>query len=134
MLNFLRTLHNNRSFKFLQSTNVFNMSPETLTVAPDAFPNVTRKIRMKQLWLLVWYESNQILEFDYRITDEYVRLFNGVFNGTLSYRSDSLIPHNFYGKGCHYTKTSTSQINDENWKAYEQSVMSKPRYVILHSG
>ena len=87
---------------------------------------------MKQLWLLVWYESNKILESDYYITDEYVKSFNGIFNGTLTYRSDSFIPHNFYGHNCQYSNTPDVQGNKQDWENYEGSAVSKQRYEVIH--
>jgi hypothetical protein len=93
---------------------------------------VSPSVRMNQLWLLVWYESNKILESDYYITDEYVKSFNGIFNGTLTYRSDSFIPHNFYANNCQYSNTPDFQGNKNDWESYELSAVSKQRYGIIH--
>ena len=101
----------------------------TLEVASDAFPQLPYNIRRKQLWLLVWYEPNALLNVDYGITDEYVASFDRIFNGTLSYRNDSFIPQNFYGGDCKYEKTYNNQIQQSDWEGIKHSAISKPRYV-----
>ena len=65
--------------------------------------------------------------FDTKITDEYVASFDGIFNGTLSYRNDSFIAHNFYGEGCNFKKVSNAQIEDSEWEEIKDSAMSKSR-------
>ena len=109
----------------------FSSEPNTLQISQDAFPQVSSEVRINQLWLLVWYESNKILEVDYHITDEYVKSFNGIFNGTLSYRSDSFIHQNFYAENYQYIHTPEFQINKKYWENYVQSAVSKQRYDIL---
>ena len=99
-----------------------------LKLASNAFPQLTPEIRRKQLWLLVWYESNIQLKVYEHITDEYVASFDGVFNGTLSYRKDSFISHNFYGKSCNLEKSPSNQFNDIQWEEINASAISKPRY------
>ena len=101
----------------------------TLEVASDAFPQLPYNIRRKQLWLLVWYEPNALLSKYFGITDEYVASFDGIFNGTLSYRNDSFIPQNFYGGNCRYEKTNNNQMKQSDWERVEHSAISKPRYV-----
>ena len=81
---------------------------------------------MNQLWLLVWFESNKMLEFKHSITIDYMRSLNGIFNETITYRSDSFVPDTFYGSNCHYIPTRT-QDNLKNWKEYEKAVIAKPR-------
>ena len=104
----------------------------TLEVASDAFPQLPYDIRRKQLWLLVWYESNQLLSVDYGITDEYVASFDKIFNGTLSYRNDSFIPQNFYGGDCKYEKNHKNQIKQSDWERIKHSAITKPRYVLIN--
>ena len=99
-----------------------------LKLASNAFPQLTPEIRRKQLWLLVWYESNIQLKVYEHITDEYVASFDGVFNGTLSYRKDSFISHNFYGKSCYFEKSPSNQFNNIRWEDINASAISKPRY------
>ena len=109
-------------------------NPNKLEIAQDAFPQVSAKVRMNQVWLLVWYESTQILESDYYITDEYVKSFNGIFNGTLTYRNDSFIPHYFYAHNCKYSNTPDDvQGNKNDWETYESSAASKQRYEIFYA-
>ena len=82
---------------------------------------------MKQLWIVVWFESNQMLEQDYGYTDDYFRSLNRIFNGSVSYRSDSFVPNHFYADECQYIHTNNPQFTTEQWREYEQSVLSKPR-------
>ena len=96
--------------------------------SPYGFPHLQARIRMKQLWLLVWFESNKILEHDYSFTNDYIRSLNGIFNGTLTYRNDSFVKNNFYGNNCRYIKTRNAQVTSKEWKEYSKAVMSKPRY------
>ena len=65
--------------------------------------------------------------FDTKVTDDYVASFDGIFNGTLSYRNDSFITHNFYGEGCNFKKVSNPQFEDSEWEKTKNSAMSKPR-------
>ena len=65
--------------------------------------------------------------FDTKITDDYVASFDGIFNGTLSYRNDSFITHNFYGQSCNYKKVSNTQIEGSEWEKTKDSAMSKSR-------
>ena len=103
----------------------------TLEVASDAFPQLPYNIRRKQLWLLVWYEPNALLSVYFGITDEYVASFDGIFNGTLSYRNDSFLPQNFYGNDCKYENTYNNQIKLSKWDRIKDSAISKPRYVSI---
>ena len=103
----------------------------TLEMSSDAFPQLAPEIRRKQLWLLVWYESNIQLEIHKQITDEYVASFDGIFNGTLSYRSDSFINHNFYGQTgnveCNIRKSPNIQFKNRQWEEIKSSAIAKPR-------
>ena len=92
-----------------------------------AFPQLPFHTRMKQLWLVVWFESNKILEQDYGYTDDYFRSLNGKFNGSISYRSDSFVPNHFYAHECQYIQTTNPGVTVEKWREYEQSVLSKRR-------
>ena len=99
---------------------------------------------MKQLWIPVWYESNLIIEKDYDYTSEYFKSLNGLFNATISYRSDSWIKNRFYStprqttfmqqsaKEVYYKKTSRIIINDEDWRKFKNAALQKDRYVILY--
>ena len=83
-------------------------------------------IRRNQLWLLYWLESNQMLDHYRHFTPEFIRQFNGVFNGTLSYRSDSILKTD-YSSGCNYVRTTDEQNSKLDWKKYQKSAISKPR-------
>ena len=85
---------------------------------------------MKQLWIPVWYESNLIIEKDYGYTDEYFRSLNGLFNATISYRSDSWIKNRFYSGEVYYRKSSRVIIKDDDWEKLKHTAIQKSRYVI----
>ena len=84
---------------------------------------------MKQLWLVAWWESN--LNFKRYYSDEYFRSLNGIFNGTLSYRNDSIILNNHYGGGYQWKPIAVSDIKEDEWKAYENRAVDKPKYEML---
>ena len=105
------------------------------------FPQVSWQTRMKQLWLVVWWESNIMLERYFSYTDKYYRSLNGLFNGTISYRGDSFIRNNLYGwerRGelmCYLKErqqiyTRNAQQRYDEWNNYENSAAAKPRYNI----
>ena len=68
-----------------------------------------------------------ILNIDYRITDEYVASFDGLFNGTLSYRDDSFIKDNFYSQSCNFKTISNTQTQSPYLEKIRNSAASKPR-------
>ena len=96
-------------------------------MASNAFPRLPSEIRGRQLWLLVWYESNVQLKVYEHITDEYVASFDGIFNGTLSYRNDSFIANNFYGNSCNLEKSADNRFDEMEWRNINSSAISKPR-------
>ena len=102
-------------------------------VAKDAFPQLAPEIRRNQLWLLVWYESNKMLERYFHITEDYIQAFNGIFNGTLTYRNDSLIKHGKYSDDCYHLRVTSPQFNDEEWGRYKDIALSKPRYELCYT-
>ena len=65
------------------------------------------------------------------IDEEYVSSFDGIFNGTLSYRKDSFIKHNHYGKAsnleCNVKKSADIQFENDKWEDIIESAKSKPR-------
>lgn len=65
------------------------------------------------------------------IDEEYVSSFDGIFNGTLSYRKDSFIKHNHYGKAskseCNVKKSAHIQFENDKWEDVKESAISKPR-------
>ena len=65
--------------------------------------------------------------FDTKITDDYVASFDGIFNGTLSYRNDSFIADNFYGQSCNFEKSSNTQSQHPYLEKIRHSAASKPR-------
>ena len=86
------------------------------------------------MWILVWFESNLILEKDYGYSKEYFASLNGLFNATISYRNDSWIKNRFYAANrkqrdleIYYKKSPNVLIADEQWKSYELRVAQKTK-------
>ena len=81
----------------------------------DSLPKVPWHVRNHQLWLLLWYEPNAKLRENYielshlqlfrRYPNNFFKSLNGIFNGTISYRSDSFINTNFYSGGLQYVQS-----------------------------
>ena len=74
-----------------------------------------------------------MLERYFHITEGYIQSFNGIFNGTLTYRSDSLIKHGKYSDDCYQKKVSYPRFNDEDWDRYKDLALSKPRYELCNT-
>jgi hypothetical protein len=80
-----------------------------LKARSSVFPKVLWNTRIKQLWIAVWYEPNQILGKYHYYTKEYLNSLDNIFNGTITYRDDSIIKAGVYSGGCHYKKNSKIQ-------------------------
>ena len=101
----------------------------------SSLPQVPWHVRKKQIWLALWYEPNPKLTTDYleisalkffkKYPDEFFQSLNGIFNGTLSYRSDSFIAHPFYNGGLKYIESEFLTIDDGAWKDYKKNAVSK---------
>ena len=61
--------------------------------------------------------------------DEYFRSLNGIFNGTISYRNDSFIPHQFYSDDWQYVESKDIQTENATWRKYKEAAVSKQKYV-----
>ena len=68
-----------------------------------------------------------ILNIDYHITDKYVESFDGIFNGTLSYRDDSFIKDDFYSQSCNFKTISNTQSQRLYLEKIRNLAASKPR-------
>ena len=101
----------------------------------SSLPKVPWHVRKNQLWLALWYEPNpkftkdyleiSTLKFHKKYPNEFFQSLNGIFNGTLSYRSDSFIPHPFYNGGLKYIESEFFTIGDSSWKEYKENAVSK---------
>ena len=101
----------------------------------SSLPQVPWHVRKKQLWLALWYEPNPELtqdsleippfKFHKKYPDEFFRSLNGIFNGTLSYRSDSFIQHPFYSGGLKYLESESLTIDASAWNEYKVTAVSK---------
>ena len=80
---------------------------------------------MKQRWILVWFESNQILELDYNFNSKYLNSLSGLFDATITYRNDSWVSNHFYSRGVHFEKSLEPVIKEDSWEKYEQKVRYK---------
>ena len=99
--------------------------PKTKRIDKRDLPNVPLGVRMKQRWVLVWFESNQILELDNHFNSNYLSSLSGLFDATISYRNDSWVSNHFYSRGVHFKKSLESVIKEDSWKKYEQKVRQK---------
>ena len=80
----------------------------------------------------MWYEPNLILEKYHYYTKEYLPSLNNKFNGTITYRNDSLIKNLVYGGGCHYKHKNHASFDDDiittsKWKEYMSKAVNKSR-------
>ena len=101
------------SLEDIDSTRAFRKQPR--------FPDITNTLRRNQMWIAVWFESKIAVE-SHRYTYFEEGHLDGKFNGTISYRSDSLFDAGFY---FHYNfvKSSKVLIEDTRWS----SVVSKAK-------
>ena len=100
----------------------------------SGLPHLPSEIRTRQLWLVLWYEPNTKLTNAYyemggidllrKYPDNFFRSLNGVFNGTLSYRKDSFIPHRVYTHWS-YRASRDIQIDEQTWSKYQKTASAK---------
>ena len=95
----------------------------------SALPNVPWQVRQRQLWIIIWYEPNYRYT-GFRFPDNYFRSLDGIFNGTLSYRNDSLIRHHFYSENWRYVESSNVQVENAEWENYKKVAVTKKKYVL----
>ena len=75
--------------------------------AKARFPELSWKIRSRQLWAPIWYESSTSVEGNHYSYIGQLEQLDGVFNTTISYRSDSWFKTGMYS-GVRY------EIADQN--------------------
>ena len=85
----------------------------------------------------MWYEPNLILEKYHYYAKEYLKSLNNKFNGTITYRSDSMIRNWVYGGGCHYKRKpfgsiDNQDISEEVWNEYLSSSAQKSRQLFSY--
>lgn len=95
----------------------------------SVFPNVPWHIRMKQLWIATWYEPNQILQKYHYYSRDYLRSLDNKFNGTITYRNDSLINSWIYAGGCHYKKNPdfSESVGEDEWQIFSNAAVNRSR-------
>ena len=100
-------------------------TPRNNRVYKKDLPQVPLHIRMKQVWILVWFESNQYLQIKHHFNRNFLNSLSGIFNTTITYRNDSWTSNHFYSGGFIFEKNSKSIYPDDEWQNYEEQVFQK---------
>ena len=101
----------------------------SLKARSSIFPDVPWNTRINQLWIAVWFEPNQILGKYHYYTKDYLKSLDNIFNGTITYREDSIIKARVYSSGCHYKRNSEIQhiTKVDEWQTFLNTARNKSR-------